>query len=53
MKPNEALNLIIQVVLSRATGNSVEIDQWRQALQVLQNVVDPKVQEEKKEEVKK
>jgi hypothetical protein len=40
-----AFNLIVNVVLQRATGISVEIDQWKQALEVLKEVMEPKVQE--------
>lgn len=40
-----AFNLVVNVILQRATGTSVEIDQWKQALDVLKNVVEPKVEE--------
>lgn len=54
MDKQQALNLIIQVVLGRATGTSQEIDAWRTALQILQEVIvplPPSTKEVKKEEV--
>jgi hypothetical protein len=53
MEVKNAFNLIVQVVLTRATGNAQEIDAWRQALQELQKTVQPELSKEVKEEVKK
>ena len=51
MDVKQSLSLIIQVVLTRATGNSVEIDSWKQALQVLNESVNPQPQPEEPKEV--
>jgi len=41
MDKQQAFNMIVQVVLTRATGTAQEIDSWKQALQVLQKLVEP------------
>jgi hypothetical protein len=53
MTKEQSLNLIIQVVLTRAQGNSVEIDNWKQALQILKDLVEKKPETVEPEEVKK
>ena len=51
MNPTNAFNLIVQVILTRSSGTSVEIDSWKQALQELQKVIQP-ITEDKPEEPK-